>query len=185
MIGSLPESLKVCCRDIPINADFRNILTIFEAFADETLTKEEKAYICIKRLYREPIGTDITEEAIKKAFWFVDGGDMPKSKPEEVCTIDWKHDEQMLLPAISKAMGIVDVRSLPYVHWWTFLGAFGEIGEGLFSQVVHIRHKLNHSKKLDKSEKEFLKKNKELIILRTAEEQAEIAETEEFLKKFI
>ena len=82
-------------------------------------------------------------------------------------------------------MGIVDVRSLPYVHWWTFLGAFGEIGEGLFSQVVHIRHKLNHSKKLDKSEKEFLKKNKELIILRTAEEQAEIAETEEFLKKFI
>ena len=99
MIGSLPESLEVCCRDIPINADFRNILTIFEAFADETLTKEEKAYICIKRLYREPIGTDIIEEAIKKAFWFVDGGDMPKSKPEEVRTIDWKHDEQMLLPA--------------------------------------------------------------------------------------
>ncbi len=185
MIGHLPESLTVCGHNIPINADFRNILTIFEAFADDNLTKEEKAYVCIKRLYRKPIGYDIAEEAIKKAFWFVDGGNMPKSKPEQVRMVDWKHDEQMILPAVSKAIGVIDIRSLPYVHWWTFLGSFGEIGSGLFSQVIHIRHKLNHGKKLDDAEKEFMKNNKELIVLRTAEEQAAIAETEEFLKTLI
>jgi len=185
MIGHLPESLAVCGRDIPINADFRNVLTIFEAFADPELTEYEKAYVCIRRLYREPIKANIAEEAIKQAFWFVDGGDMPKSKPEQVRTIDWKHDEQMILPAVSKTMGVVDIRSLPYLHWWTFLGAFGEIGDGLFSQVVHIRHKMNHGKKLDKTEKEFLKNNKELIKLRTPEELAAIAETEAFLKTLI
>lgn len=185
MIGCLPQSLTVNGRDIPINADFRNILRIFEAFADPELSKEEKAYVCIRRLYQEPITVDIVEEAIKKAFWFVDGGDMPKSKPEPVRTIDWQHDEQMLLPAVSKAMGVVDVRTLPYVHWWTFLGSFGEIGDGLLTQVLHIRHKLNKGKKLTPAEKEFVKSNKELIVIRTAEDKAAIAKTEAVLKKLI
>ena len=44
---------------------------------------------------------------------------------------------------------------------------------------------MNHGKKLDKTEKEFLKNNKELIKLRTPEELAAIAETEAFLKTLI
>lgn len=182
MTGQLPETLPINGRQYAINADFRNILRIFEAFGDALLTPEEKAFICVKRLYCEEIPKRCLEEAIRKAYWFCDGGDMPKTEPEKVRTMDWNHDESILFPAISKAAGIVDVRSLPFMHWWTFLGLFGEIGDGLFSTVMHIRQKKIKGKKLEKWEREFLTRNKELVILRSAEEQAAINETEEFLR---
>lgn len=185
MIGALPESLVIGGKSLPINADFRNVLVIFSAFNDSALTAEEKAYICLKRLYKAPISRQNLEEAIKQAYWFLDGGDMPKSKPSGIKLMDWNHDESMIMPAISKTLSVVDVRALPYLHWWTFLGAFCEIGEGLFAQIIHIREKLGKGEKLYKNEKEFLKNSKELIILRTEEERAEIAETEEFLKKLL
>ncbi|MGN0615097.1 Gp15 family bacteriophage protein [Ruminococcus flavefaciens] len=185
MIGELPKALDVNGKTYAINSDFRNILTIFEAFNDSDLTNEEKAFVCIMRLYRTEIPSADIEEAIRKAYWFCDGGDMPKTKPEKVKTLDWKHDEQIIFPAISKTAGVVDIRELPYMHWWTFLGCFGEIGEGLFSTVMHIRQKKAQGKSLDKWEKEFYNKNKELVKLITPEEQAEIDETEAVLKELI
>ena len=185
MIGLLPESLNVNGENLPIDADFRNVLTIFSAFADISLTQEEKIYICLKRLYKVSISRRIVAEAVKQAYWFLDGGDMPKSKPEEIRMLDWEHDESLIMPAVSKTIGVLDVRTLPYLHWWSFLGAFGEIGDGLFSEIVHLRHKLGKGEKLSKSEKEFVRKNDELIRLRTAEEKAEIEETEKFLEQLI
>lgn len=185
MIGILPEALAVGGKFVQINADFRNALIIFSAFTDEALTAEEKAYICLKRLYKEKIPKAALEEAIKKAYWFLDGGDMPKSKPTEIKMLDWEHDEAIIMPAVSKTIGVVDVRSLPFLHWWSFLGAFGEVGEGLFSQIVHIRQKMGKGEKLNDAEKEFCRKNEELVMLRTAEEKAEIAETEDFVNKLL
>lgn len=185
MIGELPDTLEVGGKDIPINADFRNVLTIFEAFNDPELSAQDKAFVCLRRLYLNDIPVSAAEEAIKKAYWFCGGGDMPKTKPEQVRTIDWKQDEQLIMPAVSRTMGVTDVRSLPYLHWWTFLGSFGEIGEGLFSAVVNIRKKQAHGKKLEKWEKDFYSRNKALIRIVTAEEKAAIEETEEFLKTLI
>jgi len=185
MTGQLPYALNVGGYDIPINADFRNVLIIFDAFADDELTPEEKAYICLKRLYLRAIPAVFAEEAIKKAFWFCDGGDMPKSKPEQVRTIDWKQDEQLIMPAVSRALGVPDVRDMPFLHWWSFIGSFGEIGEGLFSSVVNIRRKQAHGKKLEKWEKEFYTRNKALVRIVSAEDKAAIKETEEFLKTLI
>lgn len=182
MIGQLPTALSINGFLYNINADFRNVLIIFEALADTRLTDEEKAFVCLKRLYYDEIPIHLIEEAIKQAYWFCDGGDIPKTEPEKVKIIDWKHDESILLPAVSKAAGVVDVRSVSFLHWWTFLGLFGEIGDGLFSTVMNMRQKLGKGKPLEKWEREFYNKNKNLIKLRTAEEQAEIDETEEFLR---
>ena len=69
-----------------------------------------------------------------------------------------------------------ETRSQPYIHWWTFLGYFSEIREGLFSQVLLIRQKKAKGRKLDKSEQEFYTQNKDLVVLKkklTKEEQAE------------
>ena len=183
MIGLLPESLNVGGENLPIDADFRNVLMIFAALTDKALTQDEKYYVCLRRLYKVPIPRRIAVEAVKQAFWFLDGGDIPKSKPEEIKMLDWEHDESLIMPAVSKTIGVVDVRSLPYLHWWTFLGAFGEIGEGLFSQVVHLRHKLSKGEKLSKTEKEFIRKNDDMVHLRTAEEKAEIERLEKILDK--
>ena len=52
----------------------------------------------------------------------------------------------------------------------------------MFSTVMNIRQKRAQGKKLEKWEHEFLRKHKELVILRTDEEQKAIEETEEFLR---
>lgn len=183
MIGLLPQSLSINGRDYDIDSDYRNILIICEAFSDNELTDHEKAYICMKRLFKSPesIPQGDLQEAVEKAFWFVGGGDIPKSEPSRVKLIDWKHDESIIFPAVNKVVGC-EVRSVSYMHWWTFIGCFGEIGEGLFSSVMNIRHKRAEGKKLEKWEREFLKKHKELVTLRTDEERQAIDETEKFLK---
>lgn len=181
MIGELPRSLELSGRQIAINPDYRIALNLFDVFSDVDYTPLEKAYICVRSIYEEDIPDELFEEAVRKAYWFLDGGDIPKSEPTKVKIIDYKHDESMMFSAINKAAGC-EVRSLPYMHWWTFLGFFGEIGDGLFSVVLNIRSKKASGKKLEKWEYEFLRKHKELVILRSAEERAAIAETEEFLK---
>ena len=91
----------------------------------------------------------------------------------------------MIFSAINKVAGC-EVRSLDYLNWETFLGYFNEIGEGLFSQVINIRQKLNKGKKLDKVDKEFYKKNKEIIDLKpvlSEEEQRDKEEYEELIRQ--
>lgn len=43
---------------------------------------------------------------------------------------------------------------------------FNEIGEGLYSNVINIRYKLAHNKKLSKGEQDFYRTTKNLLILR-------------------
>ena len=182
MTGELPQALTVAGRQMPIRADFRNVLRMIEALGDERLTEQERCFICLKRLYAVPVPVVSAAEALRQAFWFCDGGDMPKSKPEPIRVLDWKHDESMLMPAISRSAGVPEIRALPFLHWWTFLGLFGEIGDGIFSAVMHIRQKRARGKRLEQHEREFLLRHKELVLLRSAQETAEIAETEAFLR---
>lgn len=181
MIGILPKSLEVGGEYREIYSDYRVVLNLFDVFNNTQLSELEKAYICVNCLYADEIPDELFEEAVKKAFWFCDGGDMPKSEPSKVKMLDWEHDQNIIFPAVNKAAGC-EVRAIPYMHWWTFLGYFGEINEGLFSTVMNIRHKRASGKKLEKWEREFLRKHKELIILYTDEERRAIDETEEFLK---
>lgn len=59
-----------------------------------------------------------------------------------------------------------EIRALPYLHWWTFVGAFQEIGDCLFAQIIGIRQKLAKGKTLDKGEKDFYRSNRSLIDLK-------------------
>ena len=177
----LPDALTVDGVNYRINADFRNILRIFAALNDPALNELEKAFVAVRRLFADDV-TDVNFRSLtERAYWFIGGGDMPQSKPSPVQLIDWHHDEQMMMPAVSKAAGVVDIRSLPFLHWWTFLGLFGEIGEGLFSTVLHIRQKKAKGRKLEKWEEEFFRDHKELVAVRTPEEQSEIDATRRFL----
>lgn len=174
MIGCLPKSLNVNGNDYPIRSDYRVALLIFQAFEDNELNGYEKLAVCIECLYAE-IPPD-TEEAYKKAIWFLDGGDMPKSQKAPKKIIDWKQDEHYMFSALNKAAG-KEIRELDYMHWWTFLGLFSEMGEGLYSQIINIRRKKAKGKKLEKYEQDFYRENKELIDIRpnyTKEEQAEL-----------
>ena len=84
----------------------------------------------------------------------------------------------MIFSAVNKVYR-GEVREVDYMHWWTFLGYFNEVDEGMFSFIVGIRNKLNNHKKLEKHEREFLNKNKNLVKIKprlTREEAEEKAE---------
>lgn len=182
MIGGLPEALTVGGTEYPVRTDYRNVLQVFEAFQDPDLQPEEKWIVAIYLLLEDfscaddvlqaaQGGFDL-EDAIKQIAWFIPAG-QPERESLELPTYNWKQDEQMIFSAVNKVAGR-ETRELEYLHWWTFLGYFNEVGEGTFSFIVGIRHKLNKGKKLEKHEKEFLSHNKELVLMKkplTKEEQ--------------
>lgn len=185
MIGVLPKSLLVGGALLPIRSDFRVALTIFEAYSDPELSARDKALTSLNCLYvNKP--RDIAK-ALESAAWFLDGGDSAVTKPAHVKLIDWVQDENMIFPAVNKVAGC-EVRSLPYVHWWTFLGWFSEMSECLFSQVVNIRKKRAKGKQLEKWEREFFDSHKELVVIReklTEAEQAELDNEQALIERLV
>lgn len=184
MIGTLPEYLIVGEVDYPIRSDYRNILQIFEAFQDPELTQEEKwivaiylmfgCFYCADDVFEAVENGFPVDEAAKQIVWFVSARKQPGDN-KELPVYDWLQDEQMIFSAVNKVAGR-ETRSEDYIHWWTFLGYFNEIGEGDFSFVVGIRNKLNHGKKLEKYEREYLNRNKDIVRIRkrlTEEEKKE------------
>ena len=97
--------------------------------------------------------------------------------------MDWEQDAPIIVPAVNKVFG-QDVRGVEYMHWWTFLGLYMEIGESIFSQVVSIRQKKQKGKKLEKWEEEYYRENKHLIDLKHKKEERSKEEKEELQKLF-
>lgn len=164
MIGFLPKTLCIKGKEIEIRTDYRIILNIFVAYSDPDLSVEEKIEVMLTCLYKCELKEipDI-EEACKEAVWFMNGGTYDEA-PSGPKIMDWEQDEQMIFSAINKVAN-KEVRGEEYIHWWTFLGYFREIDEGLFTTVVNIRRKRATGKKLEKYEKEFLEKNSDIVKL--------------------
>lgn len=169
MIGELPKALEINGREYAIRSDFRDCLTILEAYQDGELSLEEKVYVAMDILYVDFAGMpqDCYEEAYKKLLWFLNGGGIVSSddKRERKRLMDWKQDAPLYFPAVNKTAGR-EVRQSGYMHFWTFLGCYYEIGEGLFATVISIRDKLAKGKKLEKYERDFYRDNKNLVDLK-------------------
>ena len=78
--------------------------------------------------------------------------------------MSWEKDFDIISSAINKNNS-EDIRAVPYMHWWTFIGKYMEIGESVFSTVVSIRDKLQKGEKLEKWESEFYSHNKNRVDL--------------------
>jgi hypothetical protein len=181
MIGQLPKELNVNGQDLAIRSDFRVALLIFQAYSDPDLTDQEKCMVMLECLFEDSklISEESMEEALKMAAWFLDGGGTTSGElnhNQDKKVMDWEQDEQLIFSSVNKVAGY-ETRATEYLHWWTFLGFFNEIGEGLFTTIINIRNKKNKHKKLDKAELEYYKNNKSLIDLKrkyTAEEKADM-----------
>ncbi len=184
MLGQLPKTLNVCGKSYKIRTDYRNILRVFEAFADDNLNETDKMLVCLRRLYVDFKGLprDSFKEAYAQARWFIACGKMDE-KQAPVRTFNWVKDEPILFPAVNKAAGM-EVRAVPYLHWWTFMGYFESIdSESLFGTVLYLRQKRAKGKKLEKHEREFVNNNKALMALDVASAKPKTAE-EKLLEMF-
>lgn len=177
----LPTSVEVNGESFNIRSDFRAILDILDALDNQELNSVEKAIVTIEIFYEdyEKIPLESMQEACDKAMEFINFMGEESTKPVKL--MDWQQDANILIPAINKVLG-KEIRSVPYMHWWTFMGAYMEIGESLFSQVLAIRQKKASRKKLDKWESEFYKKNRSIIDLNYKKQERSADEKEELRK---
>ena len=164
-----PTSLNIGDVDYEIRTDYRAVLDLLTALADPELTDEDEqmtAYMQSQVILQimfpdcDNIPVEHIQEALEKVSEFIDMGiSDDRKKPK---TMDWEQDAPILIPAINKVLNC-EIRAQKYMHWWTFLGAYMEIGESLFSNVIHIRQKKAKGKKLEKWELDFYKENQSLI----------------------
>lgn len=176
----LPTSLTIGGVVFRIRTDFRDILNILNAFNDPVLKDWMKIEIMLKILFIDY--SMLTEEnileAVQKGKEFIDYG---KEKKSQIKTMDWEQDAQMIVAEINKVSNVQDIRMVEYMHWWTFLGYYMGIGDGLYSQVLNIRTKKLQGKKLEKWESEFYRKNKDIIDIKpkVSEEDKELRAIEQ------
>ena len=171
----LPTSLNINGVAYTIRTDFRAIIDILIAMNDPDLDQQAKTFIMLQILYEEwqNIPFEDLTEACQKACDFIDCGqsdDNPnRPKPR---LMDWEQDFRLLIAPINRIAG-QEVRALPYLHWWTFLSYYGEIGDCYFAQIVRIRDLKAKGKLKDKADKEFYRRNRDAIDIKRRYSEAE------------
>ena len=171
----LPTSIDVGGKNYKIRTDYRVILDILASMNDPDIfepgmsqeeMQQEKVMTMLQILYIDfdSMPPRDWKEAAEKACDFIDCGIKDDGKPKPR-TMDWEQDAPLKIPVINNSIKI-DVRSVKYMHWWTFFGLYMEIGESTFSAVVSIRDKKRRGKKLEKWEQEFYRNNKHLVDLK-------------------
>ncbi len=159
----LPESLEVGGVDRKVRTDFRAVLDVLTILEDPELDDSERAMLAMEVLYEDfgEIPARDYREACERLIWFVGGGDRPAKAPNRKLA-DWQQDAPIIIPAVNRVLGF-EARAAEHLHWWTFLGAYMEVGDCLFAQVVSIRNKKSKGKKLEKHEEAFYRENRALV----------------------
>lgn len=164
MNHTLPRSLDVGGRDWVIQWDFRAVLDIMTALEDPDLDDRGRAFVALYIFYPEleAMPPELYEEALRRLFWFVNGGQEDAPGTGSLRLMSWEQDFPLIVAPVNRVLGH-DVRRDDDLHWWTFLSAFYEVGDCTFAQVVAIRDKKARGKKLEKPEREWYARNKNLV----------------------
>ena len=160
----LPTEIMIEGISYPIRnrGDYRMVLDAFSALEDEELDKNERLISALIIFYddfndvEDVLNFPHLETAVIQMYDFFNGG---KGKSGETGKkarklIDWEDDSALICAAINQVAG-KEIRSEPYIHWWTFLAYYMSIGESVLSTVVGIRDKLMSGKTLEKWEREY------------------------------
>ena len=159
----LPKSVEVNGVEYKIRSDYRPILDICSAMNDPDLEPEDIVIIAMNIFYEDcdSIPLEDWKEAVEKCFAFINMDE--DQGPKRPKLVDWEQDFNYIIAPINRVAG-TEVRALDYLHWWTFISYYYEIGgDCTFAQIVSIRDKLARGKKLDKQDREWLRNNAHLV----------------------
>ena len=158
----------------PIHSDYRDVLEIFSYFDDPDLPEYLKWRIALALFYEGEIPEAHLQEAMVFLTEFLKGGrqDAERAAPK---LLDWEQDAGVIVAEVNK-VAQQEIRSLSYLHWWTFLSWFHGIGEGQLSLLVGIREKLRKGKKLEPHEKDYYREHKAQVDLKKRYSREELAQ---------
>lgn len=184
MMYDLPTKLNICGTEYKIRSDYRAALDICAALSDPDLSDQEKAEAALKVLYPEfaDMPPEHYQEAIRQCFWFISCGDENQNRKTPKL-MDWEKDFKYIVAPINRVCG-QEIRAVKYMHWWTFISSYYEIGgDCTFSQIVRIREKLSKGKKLDKSDAEWYRQHRDIVDLQPAYTEQDNATLNKWLGK--
>lgn len=163
----LPTTLNVGGTDYAIRSDYRAALDIFAALADPEIDETNKALELLEILYidAEKIPSRYYQEAIKAGLIFLNGGNEDANQAKRPQLVDWEQDFQYIVAPVNRVIG-QEIRAIEYLHWWTFISAYYEIGDCTFAQIVRIRSQKAKGKNLDKTDAEWYRQNRDIVDLK-------------------
>ena len=161
---SLPITVTLSGTEYPVRTDFRVILEIFVMLEDPNLSDSDKTEALLRMFYEDRPPAEDTEEAVRAFLDFLEpGGTEPRRGKKSPGLIRWEQDFPLIVGPVNHVLGM-ECRSVPYLHWYTFLAAYLDMDPGcVFAQVLRIREKLRTGKKLEKVEREFYRRNPDLV----------------------
>ena len=174
-LWQLPVQKNIGTQVFDLRADYRDVLKIFACLEDPDLPEYTRWLVALALFYQQPVIPENRQAAMEYLAWFLRCGDDPGKPGPKL--LDWQQDADAIIAGVNKAAG-QEIRSLPFVHWWTFLSWFHAIGEGQLSTLVTIRDKLARGKRLEGWEKEFYRENKSRVDLKPRYSQEDLAEQE-------
>lgn len=177
---TLPTSAEINGISYDIRSDYRAVLDVIDVLGEYSACQNDsernecvQAALSIFYIDYATMPLYQLKDAYTYMVWFLNGGEEEhKSTAKKPKLMDWKQDFPLIIAPINRVAGC-EVRSVDYMHWWTFLAYYREIGDCFFAQVVSIRKKKAKGKKLDKSDKEFYDANRDVIDLKVEYSQAE------------
>ncbi len=172
---SLPSTVTVAGREVPVRTDFRVILEIFVMLSDPTLSDADKTEALLRMFYEErPADTAAAIAAFRD---FADPSPSSGGGPSLVC---WQQDFPLLVGPVNHVLG-AECRSMPHLHWHSFLAAYMEIPpDSVFAQTLRIREKLARGVKLDKAERDFFRRNPGIVHVAPALTNEEVSNHSEW-----
>lgn len=135
-LWELPTSVTANGHEYPIRTDYRAVLDVLTALSDKDMTGDTPAEtnyiqseIIRQIMFEDPdsIPDEDLEDAFKGVAEFIDMGVEKTDKPSPR-VMDWEQDATLIIPAVNRVVGR-EIRADKYMHWWTFLSAYMEIGE--------------------------------------------------------
>lgn len=178
MSWNLPISVEIDGTEYPIRnkCDYRVVLDVIKALNDEDLDMQYRIQCALFIFY----GNDEldTKEKVLKAFRTKENTQIAinemtkiislgeeKEQDDKPQIMDWEHDFSHIAPPINRVLGYSVRDENNYTHFYDFIGAYQEIGECSWANIVSVRSKRMKGKPLDKREREFYNENRKLIDL--------------------
>ncbi|MBO6261536.1 MAG: hypothetical protein J6N95_02915 [Bacilli bacterium] len=168
----IPTTIELNGKEFNIRnkGDYRTILDCFAALEDAELDKQERLFASLIIFYEDIDSIEDIyklgniETAISEMYKFFNcGSDESSGRKVNYKLMDWKQDEQLIASAVNKVAG-TEVRSIDYLHWWTFMGYYSAIGKCPLSTILNIRDKIVKGKKLEKEERTFRQENPQYFV---------------------
>jgi hypothetical protein len=168
MMWSLPISVEIDGKEYAIRnkCDYRVVLDVISALNDEELEMEHRLECALFIFYENLTELKDIQTAITEMMKIINlGEETTEEEQHKPQLMDWQHDFSQLAPPISRVLGYSVRDTKNYTHWYDFIGAYMEIGECVFANIVSIRNKRLKGKKLEDWEQEFYRENKKIIDL--------------------